>query len=116
MALLALAAGCSEGDPVPGGGDRKITGIRIGVVGEGNIAWKDGVKVKVGETVQLRVSAIWAIPSVTDETARAKLDLLTPEAGKLTADAKFTAARPGEARLKAAYKGFTDTLTLVVED
>jgi hypothetical protein len=115
--LLLVGCSDSEEEPLPGDGDHVITGISVVVVRSDKLwSFDDPVEMKTGESLDIRVKASWAIPSVTDISADAPLKLLTPDIGELDKDSKFHAKESGEAKLQATYKGFTNTLTLVVSE
>jgi hypothetical protein len=118
VALLFLA-GCSDRDdgPSPGDGDHVITGISVVVVRpDQQWSFDNPVEMKTGESLEIRVKASWAIPSVTDISGDARLTLMTPDMGELDRDSKFHAKKSGEAKLQATYRGFTHTLILVVSE
>jgi hypothetical protein len=106
MAVGLLAVGCEKESPPTGGGEHKITGITLST--------RDGAKeCRVGNEVQLIVSAWWAIPSRTEVTEKAQFTVEPPEMGVVKARGVFVPARAGKATLTATYRpvehGFNQT-------
>jgi hypothetical protein len=98
LLVFAMAlGGCSEKKPpVVGGGERRVIGILIRAYSKQASAKDRGpVTVLVGERVQLRVMATWAIPSLTEETQRAIWTVSDPAVGGVDKDGVFTARKAG---------------------
>jgi hypothetical protein len=59
---------------------------------------------RVGEDVQLDVAACWAIPSMTDETAKSQYKVEPPEMGEVKPGGIFVPAKAGKATITATYR------------
>jgi len=138
LSLAMAFGGCSEKKPVrAGGGEHKVIGILIRAYSKEPSAKDRGpVTLLVGERVQLRAMARWAIPAVTEETDRATWTVSDAAVGDLDRNAVFTARKagrtvvtavvrvsengagqvlaPGQTAGNGAVKTFSDELELIV--
>jgi hypothetical protein len=110
-AVLALSfpmtfGGCSEKKPMlPGGGEHKVIQILIRAYAkEASAKDKGPVTLRVGERVQLRAMAAWAIPSMTEETERAAWTVSDPAVGDMDKNAVFTARKAGRTVVTAVIR------------
>jgi hypothetical protein len=113
LALAMMLAGCSERKaPVAGlpggsqrGGERKVTQILIRAYSKQASAKDRGpVSLIVGERLQLRVMALWAMPAVTEETQRAEWTVSDPAVGEVDQNGLFTARKAGRAMVTAIVR------------
>ncbi|MGO8705218.1 MAG: Ig domain-containing protein [Candidatus Brocadiia bacterium] len=109
--LLALSlsmtfGGCSEKKPMlPGGGEHKVIQLFIRAYSkEASAKDKGPVTLRVGERLQLRAMAAWAIPSITEETERAAWTVSDPAVGDMDKDAVFTARKAGRTVVTAVIR------------
>jgi hypothetical protein len=102
FASVALAfCGCSPTPiPSPGGGEHKIT--KISIVAETD---KDlPVTLRVGERLQLRVVAVWAIPYVETITDKALFTVTESSVGEIDEKALFIARKTGKIGIAAKVR------------
>jgi hypothetical protein len=113
LAFAMMLGGCAErkapvaGSPggSQGGGERRITQILIRAYSKQASAKDRGpVSLSVGERLQLRVMALWAIPAVTEETQRAEWAVSDPAVGQVDQDGVFTARKAGRDMVTAVVR------------
>jgi hypothetical protein len=107
LSFAMTFGGCSEKKPMPvvGGGERKVIQIYIRAYSkQPSLKDKGPVSLQVGERVQLRVLAVWAIPSVTEETEKAAWTVSDTAVGDLDKDAVFTARKAGHVVVAAVVR------------
>jgi hypothetical protein len=99
LSLALTFGGCSEKKPMrAGGGEHKVIGILIRAYAKEASARDRGpVTLLVGERLQLRAMAMWAIPAVTEETERATWTVSDTAVGDVDKNAVFTARKAGRA-------------------
>ena len=109
--VLALSfcltfSGCPDKKPVlTGGGEHKVIRILIRAYAkEASAKDKGPVNLLVGERLQLRAMAVWAIPSVTEETERAAWTVSDTAVGDVDKDGVFTARKAGRAVVAAVVR------------
>jgi hypothetical protein len=109
--VLALSfamtfGGCSEKKPMPvGGGEHKVIQLYIRAYSkEASLKDKGPVSLLVGERLQLRAMAAWAIPSVTEETEKAAWTVSDTAVGDVDKDGVFTARKAGRAVVTAVVR------------
>jgi hypothetical protein len=106
LSFAMTVGGCSEKKPMlPGGGERKVIRIYIRAdTKEASSKDKGPVTVLVGERLQLRAMAVWAIPSVTEETEKAAWTVSDTAVGDVDKEGVFTARKAGRAVVTAAVR------------
>ena len=109
--VLALAfcltfGGCSDKRPmVSGGGEHRVIRILIRAYAKEASAKDRGpVSLVVGESLQLRVMAAWAIPCVTEETERATWTVSDTAVGDVDKEGVFTARKAGRTVVTAVVR------------
>jgi len=106
LALCVTFGGCSEKKPaLTGGGEHKVVQILIRAYAkEASAKDKGPVSLSVGERLQLRVFAAWAIPSVTEETERTAWTVSDTAVGDMDKNGVFTARKAGRAVVTAVIR------------
>jgi len=105
-AFVMTFGGCSEKKPMlPGGGEHRVIQVVIRAYAkEASAKDKGPVNVLVGERVQLRVMAAWAIPSMTEETQKATWTVSDAAVGDVDKDGVYTARKAGRAIVTAEIR------------
>jgi hypothetical protein len=114
---LAMTFGCCSGEKraLSGGGEHKITQIYIRAYAkEATLKDKGPVSLVVGERIQLRVLAAWAIPSVTEETEKAVWTVSDPTVGDLDQNWVFTARKAGRTVVTSVIRVSEDGVSEVL--
>ncbi len=106
LSLSVTFGGCSEKKAVlTGGGERRVIQILIRAYSkEASAKDKGPVALLVGERLQLRAMAAWAIPSVTEETERAEWTVSDPAVGDVDKSGVFTARKAGRTVVTAVIR------------
>jgi hypothetical protein len=106
LSLAMAFGGCSENKPTrTGGGEHKVMRILIRAYAKEASARDRGpVTLLVGEGLQLRVMAAWAIPAVTEETERAAWTVGDAAIGDVDKNAVFTARKAGRTVVTAVVR------------
>ncbi len=116
LALCCTFAGCSEKRPIiTGGGEHKVVQILIRAYAKQASAKDRGpVSLIVGERLQLRVFAAWAIPYVSEQTEKAAWTVSDAAVGDVDKNGVFTARKAGRtvvtAVIRVADNGAGDVL------
>ena len=106
LPLCLTFGGCSEKKPpITGGGEHKVIQILIRAYSkEASAKDKGPVTLLVGERLQLRVFAAWAIPYVSEETEKAAWTVSDAAVGDVDKNGVLTARKAGHEVVTAVIR------------